>query len=171
MIWLALGAGAVVFRTVQLCFIRNPQTGLVWATKILTDPFNDFRQYMKAPLYLMKGELIDPMIDVRQYRLDQPDERQPMNRQFRWWFRTDALRSRVGGHYSPGPGLSSAQAVCGAGAPFRVAFAHTAPGGQLAASISFSTWRLIDRLESEPLCHHQPAAFIFSPALIIFAIS
>ncbi len=76
-IWLALGAGAVVFRTVHLCFIRNPQTGLVWATKILTDPFNDFRQYMKAPLYLMKGEFIDPMIDVRQHGLDQPDEQQP----------------------------------------------------------------------------------------------
>ena len=64
MIWLVLGAGAVSFRTVQLFFFRNPQTGLVWATKILTDPFNDFRQYMKAPCYLMKGELIDPMIDV-----------------------------------------------------------------------------------------------------------
>jgi hypothetical protein len=73
-IWLVLGAGAVVFRTIQLCFIRNPQTGLVWATKILTDPFNDFRQYMKAPFYLMKGELIDPMSDVRQHRLGDPDE-------------------------------------------------------------------------------------------------
>jgi hypothetical protein len=73
-IWLVLGAGAVVFRTIQLCFIRNPQTGLVWALKILTDPFNDFRQYMKAPLHLMKGELIDPMSDVRQHRLGDPDE-------------------------------------------------------------------------------------------------
>lgn len=75
MIWLILGAGAVVFRTIQLCSIRNPQTGLVWATKILTDPFNDFRQYMKAPLYLMKGELIDPMIDVREHRLGEAGER------------------------------------------------------------------------------------------------
>jgi hypothetical protein len=73
-IWLVLGAGAVVFRTIQLCFIRNPQTGLVWALKILTDPFNDFRQYMKAPLYLMKGELIDPMSDVRQHRFGDLDE-------------------------------------------------------------------------------------------------
>jgi len=75
MIWLILGAGAVVFRSIQLCFIRNPQTGLVWATKILTDPFNDFRQYMKAPWYLMKGELIDPMIDVHQHRLGETGER------------------------------------------------------------------------------------------------
>jgi hypothetical protein len=71
MIWLTLGVGAVVFRTIQLCFIRNPQTALVWAAKILTDPFNDFRQYLKAPWYLMKGEWIDPMSDVRQHELDE----------------------------------------------------------------------------------------------------
>src|SRR5262249_48832329 len=38
-IWLVLGAGGVLFRTVQLFFLRDVQTGLVWATKILTDPF------------------------------------------------------------------------------------------------------------------------------------
>ena len=36
------------------------QTGLVWATKILTDPFHDIKLYYKAPLYLLRGELIDP---------------------------------------------------------------------------------------------------------------
>ena len=40
-LWLIVGAGAVVFRTVQLFFLRDAQTGLVWATKILTDPFHD----------------------------------------------------------------------------------------------------------------------------------
>jgi hypothetical protein len=35
------------------------QTGLVWATKILTDPFHDIKLYHKAPLYLLRGELID----------------------------------------------------------------------------------------------------------------
>jgi hypothetical protein len=40
------------------------QTGLVWATKILTDPFNDAIIYCKAPLYLMRGELIDPMAEI-----------------------------------------------------------------------------------------------------------
>ena len=36
------------------------QTGLVWATKILTDPFHDIKLYHKAPLDLLRGELIDP---------------------------------------------------------------------------------------------------------------
>jgi hypothetical protein len=60
-IWLFVGLGALLFRTVQLFFLKNIQTGLVWATKILTDPFNDAIIYAKAPLYLMRGELIDPM--------------------------------------------------------------------------------------------------------------
>ena len=47
-------------RTIQLFFIRDVQTGLVWATKILTDPFHDIKLYYKAPLYLLRGELIDP---------------------------------------------------------------------------------------------------------------
>jgi hypothetical protein len=59
-IWLALGLGGLLFRTVQLFFIRDVQTGLVWMTKILTDPFHDIKLYYKAPLYLMRGELIDP---------------------------------------------------------------------------------------------------------------
>ena len=41
LIWLLVGAGALVFRIMQLFFIKGIQTGLVWATKILTDPFND----------------------------------------------------------------------------------------------------------------------------------
>jgi hypothetical protein len=32
-------------------------------TKILTDPFSDIRFYYKAPLYLLRGELIDPGLD------------------------------------------------------------------------------------------------------------
>lgn len=62
--WLVLGSGALVFCTIQLFFINSVQTGLVWATKILTDPFHDIMLYHKAPLYLMKGEIIDPMVDV-----------------------------------------------------------------------------------------------------------
>ena len=64
-IWIALAVIALLFRTVHLFFIENVQTGLVWATKIITDPFNDFKTYVKSPLYLMKGELVDPMIHVR----------------------------------------------------------------------------------------------------------
>lgn len=63
--WLILGAGALAFRTVHLFFIHDVQTGLVWATKILTDPFNDFKQYFSSPYHLLRGELIDPMIHVR----------------------------------------------------------------------------------------------------------
>jgi hypothetical protein len=59
-IWLALGLGGLLFRTVQLFFIRDVQTGLVWMTKILTDPFHDIKLYYKAPLHLMRGQLIDP---------------------------------------------------------------------------------------------------------------
>jgi hypothetical protein len=62
MIWLGLGVGGVLFRTVQLFVVKDVQTGLVWATKILTDPFHDIKLYHKAPLALMRGELIDPAI-------------------------------------------------------------------------------------------------------------
>ena len=61
MIWLALGVGGLLFRTAQLFFIRDVQTGLAWMIKILTDPFHDLKLYHKAPLYLIRGELIDPM--------------------------------------------------------------------------------------------------------------
>jgi hypothetical protein len=63
-LWLAVGVGALLCRMIQLFFLKGVQTGLVWATKILTDPFNDAIIYAKAPLYLMRGELIDPMGEV-----------------------------------------------------------------------------------------------------------
>ena len=62
-VWLVVGAGGLLFRTVHLFFIRDIETGLVWMTKILTDPFSDLRLYYKAPLALMKGELIDPGLE------------------------------------------------------------------------------------------------------------
>ena len=61
LVWLALGIGGLVFRTVHLFFIRDVMTGLAWAIKILTDPFHDLKLYYKAPFYLMRGQLIDPM--------------------------------------------------------------------------------------------------------------
>ena len=60
-IWLVIGIGGVLFRTVQLFFVKDVQTGLVWATKILTDPFHDIKLYHKAPIFLWRGELIDEM--------------------------------------------------------------------------------------------------------------
>jgi hypothetical protein len=59
-LWLVIGIGGLLFRTVHLFFIRDVETGLVWMTKIITDPFNDFMQYRSAPLALLRGELIDP---------------------------------------------------------------------------------------------------------------
>ena len=57
--WLILGFAGLLFRTIHLFFLKDVQTGLVWMTKIITDPFHDIILYHKAPLYLMKGELID----------------------------------------------------------------------------------------------------------------
>ena len=65
LIWLVLGFGALLFRTVHLFFIQNVQAGLVWFTKILTDPFHDVMLYHKSPFYLLKGELLDPMHHVK----------------------------------------------------------------------------------------------------------
>ncbi|MGE0393707.1 MAG: hypothetical protein AB7I25_14610 [Vicinamibacterales bacterium] len=61
-IWLAVAVGALLFRVVQLFVIANVQTGLVWATKILTDPFHDVALYHRAPLYVLRGERFDPIV-------------------------------------------------------------------------------------------------------------
>jgi hypothetical protein len=75
-IWLVVGVGGVVFRTVHLFFIRDVQTGLVWATKILTDPFHDIKLYHKAPFALLRGELIDPNIghEVAEWEEEEAEE-------------------------------------------------------------------------------------------------
>ena len=75
-IWLAIGIGGVLFRTVHLFFFKDVQTGLVWATKILTDPFHDIKLYHKAPLALLRGELIDPGIghEVAEWEEEEAEE-------------------------------------------------------------------------------------------------
>lgn len=60
-LWLAIGVGGLLFRTLHLFMIKDVQTGLVWAAKILTDPLHDVKLYYKAPLQLLRGQLIDPM--------------------------------------------------------------------------------------------------------------
>jgi len=62
LIWLAVGVGGVIFRMVQLFFLKDVQTGLVWVTKILTDPFHDIKIYWRSPFRLMRGEVYDPNI-------------------------------------------------------------------------------------------------------------
>jgi hypothetical protein len=64
--WLALGVTGLLMRTVHLFHLYDVSTGVVWMTKILTDPFHDVLLYWKAPLYLLKGELIDPMGHAKQ---------------------------------------------------------------------------------------------------------
>ncbi len=59
--WLFLGIGGLLFRTVHLFFLKDVQTGIVWMTKILTDPFHDVMLYWRSPLHLLRGEWIDPM--------------------------------------------------------------------------------------------------------------
>ncbi len=59
--WLALGVAGLVFRVLQLWIQQDLWTGIVWAIKIITDPFHDIMLYHKAPLALMRGEMIDPM--------------------------------------------------------------------------------------------------------------
>jgi hypothetical protein len=61
--WLFVGAGALVFRTVHLFYLMGIQSGLVWFSKILTDPFHDIKIYYKSPYYMMKGEMYDDMTD------------------------------------------------------------------------------------------------------------
>jgi len=60
-VWLFVGVGAVIFRTVHLFFLKGVQSGLVWCTKILTDPFHDIKIYHKAPYFVAKGAMYDDM--------------------------------------------------------------------------------------------------------------
>jgi hypothetical protein len=59
MVWLFIGVAGVLFRVAQLFVIKDVQTGLVWMTKILTDPFHDIKLYWSAPIHLARGELTD----------------------------------------------------------------------------------------------------------------
>jgi len=59
-LWIALGIGAVAFRTLHLFLLKDVKTGLVWATKIVTDPFHDIKLYYRAPLQALRGEMYDP---------------------------------------------------------------------------------------------------------------
>lgn len=63
--WLALAVSGLTFRVLQLWVQQDLFTGLVWLSKILTDPFHDIALYWRAPLALLRGELIDPMPHAR----------------------------------------------------------------------------------------------------------
>lgn len=63
--WLALAVVGLAFRVGQLWKQDRARTGFVWLAKILTDPFHDIALYHRAPLHLLRGELLDPMPHVR----------------------------------------------------------------------------------------------------------
>ena len=57
--WLTVGIAGLLFRTIQLVFVRDVLTGLVWATKIVTDPFHDIQLYYWSPVALLRGALLN----------------------------------------------------------------------------------------------------------------
>jgi len=61
-LWLAIGIGGLLFRTVQLFVVKDILTGLVWATKIVTDPFHDIKLYHQAPAMLLRAGAPDNSI-------------------------------------------------------------------------------------------------------------
>ena len=65
LLWLALGIAGIAFRVLQLALVRDLATGLTWAAKILSDSFYDIGLYWKSPLYVLRGELIDPQPNKR----------------------------------------------------------------------------------------------------------
>jgi len=58
--WLWVGVGGLALRVLQLWVLKDLRTGLVWAAKIVTDPFHDIKLYHRAPLQLLRGEWLEP---------------------------------------------------------------------------------------------------------------
>ena len=73
-VWLAIGIGGGLFRMIELFITKDVETGLVWVTKVLTDPFHNIALYYKSPLALMRGELIDPAIGTAQWDDEEAEE-------------------------------------------------------------------------------------------------
>ena len=69
-----MARGGGLFRMIQLFIIRDVHTGVVWALKVLSDPFHNIALYYKSPLALMRGELIDPAIGTAQWDDDEAEE-------------------------------------------------------------------------------------------------
>jgi hypothetical protein len=67
MAWVVLGIGGVMFRVLQLWAQDGLLQGLAWSVKIITDPFHDIALYYKAPFYVLRGQLLDPMDHVRNH--------------------------------------------------------------------------------------------------------
>ncbi len=63
--WLTLGVVGIGLRMLQLLASRGARTALAWIVKLATDPFHDIALYHRAPLALLRGELLDPMAHAR----------------------------------------------------------------------------------------------------------
>ena len=61
LLWLALGASGLLFRTLHLFVLRSPMWGLAWCVKILLDPFQNIAIYWRSPLALLRGQRLDPL--------------------------------------------------------------------------------------------------------------
>ena len=59
---------------IELFITKDVETGLVWVTNVLSDPFHNFALYYKSPLVLMRGELIDPAIGTAQWDDEEAEE-------------------------------------------------------------------------------------------------
>ena len=68
-LWLWIGVGGLLFRTVHLFFLQGVMAGVAWASKILSDPFHDILLYWKSPFYLLQGELIAKPEHLNEERL------------------------------------------------------------------------------------------------------
>ena len=73
-VWLAIGIGGGLFRVVQLSLTKDVQTGLIWAFKVLSDPFHNIALYYKSPLALLRGEWIDTTIGAADWNEDEAEE-------------------------------------------------------------------------------------------------
>jgi hypothetical protein len=60
-LWGGIALAGLLFRTIQLFIIQDFETGAVWFTKIITDPFYDVLAFYKSPIHLLRGEKYDNM--------------------------------------------------------------------------------------------------------------
>jgi hypothetical protein len=59
---------------IQLAITQDLRTGLIWAFKVLTDPFHNIALYYNSPLALLRGELIDTSISTANWDVDEAEE-------------------------------------------------------------------------------------------------
>lgn len=55
-LWLVVGLAGIAFRAIQLFILKDIRTGVVWVTKIATDPFHDIKLYHRAPFYFLANK-------------------------------------------------------------------------------------------------------------------